>query len=97
MEEMLRSMMEEGMVSGPEADHSETEFEEELMFMQELEDEADEDEEILGLVKDNRGIGVIEMVLILVVLVGLVLIFKNQLNAIIGDVFDKVNSTINRL
>ncbi|MBR6364745.1 MAG: hypothetical protein IKS10_01435 [Lachnospiraceae bacterium] len=65
--------------------------------MQELEDEADEDEEILGLVKDNRGIGVIEMVLILVVLVGLVLIFKNQLNAIIGDVFDKVNSTINRL
>ena len=97
MEEMLRSMMEEGMVSGPEADHSETEFEEELMFMQELEDEADEDEEILGLVKDNRGIGVIEMVLILVVLVGLVLIFKNQLNAIIGDVFDKMNSTINRL
>ena len=97
MEEMLRSMMEEGMVSGPEADHSETEFEEELMFMQELEDEADEDEEILGLVKDNRGIGVIEMVLILVVLVGLVLIFKNQLNAIVGDVFDRVNSTINRL
>lgn len=97
MEEMLRSMMEEGMVSGPEADHSETEFEEELMSMQELEDEADEDEEIPGLVKDNRGIGVIEMVLILVVLVGLVLIFKNQLNAIIGDVFDKVNSTINRL
>ena len=97
MEEMLRSMMEEGIVSGPEADHTETEFEEELMAMQELEDEADEDEEIPGLVKDNRGIGVIEMVLILVVLVGLVLIFKNQLNAIIGDVFDKVNSTINRL
>jgi hypothetical protein len=46
---------------------------------------------------DNRGIGVIEMVLILVVLVGLVLIFKNQLNSIISDVFDKVNSTINRL
>lgn len=57
----------------------------------------DETEESEGFLKDNRGIGVIEMVLILVVLVGLVLIFKNQLNSIIGDVFDKVNSTINRL
>ena len=55
------------------------------------------EEEIPGLMNDNRGIGVIEMVLILVVLVGLVLIFKNQLNSIISDVFDKVNSTINRL
>ena len=54
-------------------------------------------EETIGFLKDDRGIGVIEMVLILVVLVGLVLIFKNQLTAIVGDVFDKVNATINRL
>ena len=54
-------------------------------------------EETTGFLKDDRGIGVIEMVLILVVLVGLVLIFKNQLTAIVGDVFDKVNATINRL
>ena len=95
MEEMLRSMMEEGMVSSSETEQ--TELEEKLMSMQEEVEEADTEEEIPGLLNDNRGIGVIEMVLILVVLVGLVLIFKNQLTAIIGDVFDKVNSTINRL
>ncbi|MBR5348179.1 MAG: hypothetical protein IK125_03000 [Lachnospiraceae bacterium] len=55
------------------------------------------EEEFPGLLKDNRGIGVIEMVLILVVLVGLVLIFKSQLTSIIGTVFDKVNSTVNKL
>ncbi|MBO4478344.1 MAG: hypothetical protein J5757_08480 [Lachnospiraceae bacterium] len=55
------------------------------------------EEEIPGLLKDNRGIGVIEMVLILVVLVGLVLIFKTQLTSIIGTVFDKVNSSVNKL
>ncbi len=88
----MRSMMEECMVSDPEA-----EFEEKLLTLGEDADEAENEEEIPGLVNDNRGIGVIEMVLILVVLVGLVLIFKNQLNSIISDVFDKVNSTINRL
>ncbi len=96
MEEMMRSMMEECMVNGSEEDHSETEFEEKVLLMRE-EEEAENEEEIPGLMNDNRGIGVIEMVLILVVLVGLVLIFKNQLNSIISDVFDKVNSTINRL
>lgn len=55
------------------------------------------EEEFPGLLKDNRGIGVIEMVLILVVLVGLVLIFKSQLTSIIGTVFDKVNNTVNKL
>ena len=88
----MRSMMEECMVSDPEA-----EVEEKLLTLGEDADEAENEEEIPGLVNDNRGIGVIEMVLILVVLVGLVLIFKNQLNSIISDVFDKVNSTINRL
>ncbi len=92
----MRSMMEECMVNGSEEDHSETEFEEKVLLMRE-EEEAENEEEIPGLMNDNRGIGVIEMVLILVVLVGLVLIFKNQLNSIISDVFDKVNSTINRL
>ena len=92
----MRSMMEECMVNGSEEDHSETEFEEKVLLMRE-EEEVENEEEIPGLMNDNRGIGVIEMVLILVVLVGLVLIFKNQLNSIISDVFDKVNSTINRL
>jgi|GEM_PF-823384 len=55
------------------------------------------DRERRSLINDDRGIGVIEMVLILVVLVGLVLIFKTQLTSIIGTVFDKVNNTINKL
>lgn len=80
------------------------EFMEESQNMEEIAENLAEnvtepaaEEEFPGLLKDNRGIGVIEMVLILVVLVGLVLIFKSQLTSIIGTVFDKVNSTVNKL
>lgn len=43
-------------------------------------------------VKDNSGIGVVELILILVVLIGLVVIFKDQLTTIIGDIFAKIAS-----
>lgn len=42
--------------------------------------------------KDESGIGVVEVVLILVVLIGLVIIFKNQLTSIMNDIFDKIES-----
>lgn len=41
---------------------------------------------------DEAGIGVVEMILILVVLIGLVLIFKSQLTALVNDIFSRIIS-----
>lgn len=41
---------------------------------------------------DEAGIGVVEMILILVVLIGLVLIFKSQLTALVNDIFSRITS-----
>lgn len=41
---------------------------------------------------DEAGIGVVEMILILVVLIGLVLIFKSQLTAMVNDIFSRITS-----
>ena len=38
-----------------------------------------------------EGIGVIEIILILVIIIGLVLIFRNQIEAIIQTAFDSIN------
>lgn len=43
-------------------------------------------------IKDERGIGVIEVVLILVVLIGLVTIFKKQINNLLNNIFEKITS-----
>ena len=40
--------------------------------------------------EDESGVTVIEIVLILVVLIGLVIIFKNQLNSLIQALLDKI-------
>lgn len=44
--------------------------------------------------KDESGVGVVEMILILVVLIGLVLIFKRQLTNIVNGIFDTINSKV---
>ena len=41
---------------------------------------------------DEAGIGVVEMILILVVLIGLVLIFKSQLTALVNDIYSRITS-----
>ena len=40
--------------------------------------------------EDQQGIGVIEVVLILVVLIGLVLLFKNEISSIVSSAFDSI-------
>lgn len=40
--------------------------------------------------KDQRGAGVVEMILIIVVLIGIVLIFKDQLTDIVQDIFNTI-------
>lgn len=42
------------------------------------------------LLKNNKGMGTVEMILIIVVLIGLVLIFKTQIQELTGSVFDKI-------
>ena len=42
--------------------------------------------------KDESGIGVVEMILILVVLIGLVIIFKTQLTELVQTIFNKITS-----
>ena len=41
---------------------------------------------------DNSGVGVIEVILILLVLVGLVIIFKNQITALARNIFSNITS-----
>jgi Flp pilus assembly pilin Flp len=48
--------------------------------------------EIISFLKNEDGVGVIEVVLILVVLIGLVIIFKGQINKLLNDIFKEINS-----
>ena len=41
--------------------------------------------------KDNKGMGTVEMILIIVVLIGLVLIFKTQIQELTSTVFEKIS------
>lgn len=45
-----------------------------------------------GLAQDQSGIGVVEIILILVIVIGLVLIFKNEITSIINSAFDSIKS-----
>ncbi len=40
--------------------------------------------------KNNIGMTTVEVILLLVVLIGLVLIFKNQITGLVNTVFDKI-------
>lgn len=42
--------------------------------------------------KEEDGIGTVEMILILVVLIGLVIIFKSQLTRLVNDIFSQITS-----
>lgn len=42
--------------------------------------------------KRDDGIGVVEVILILVVLIGLVIIFKSQLTSLVNTIFEKITS-----
>lgn len=46
-----------------------------------------------NLVKDNKGMGTVEIILIIVVLIGLVMIFKTQLTELVNAIFEKITST----
>ena len=46
---------------------------------------------------EEDGMGTVEIILIIVVLVGLVVIFKKQVTQIVNDLFDKIVSQTNKI
>ena len=46
---------------------------------------------IMEFLKEEDGVGVIEVVLILVVLIGLVSIFKKQINKLLNNIFSEIS------
>lgn len=42
-------------------------------------------------IRGEEGLGTIEMVLILVVLIGLVIVFKTQINKLLTNIFTEIN------
>lgn len=47
--------------------------------------------------EDNKGIGVVEVILILVVLIGLVVIFRDQLTTIVNGIFTNITQEVNAI
>lgn len=43
-------------------------------------------------IQEEDGIGTVEMILILVVLIGLVIIFKSQLTTLVNNIFSQITS-----
>ncbi|MCR4691814.1 MAG: holin, BlyA family protein [Lachnospiraceae bacterium] len=53
--------------------------------------------ELRALWMDEEGIGTVEIILILVVLISLVLIFKKQLTDLVNNIFKKITSESNKV
>ena len=46
---------------------------------------------------EEEGMGTVEVILIIVVLIGLVIIFKDQLNDLVNNIFNKITSQANSI
>lgn len=49
------------------------------------------------LMRDEEGMGTVEVILIIVVLVGLVLIFKEQITNIVNSIFSKITKQTDKV
>ncbi len=47
--------------------------------------------------RDNRGVGVVEIILILVVLIALVLVFKEQLSAMVAKAMGALEKSVEKV
>lgn len=48
-------------------------------------------------VKEEDGMGTVEIILIIVVLVGLVIIFKDQITKIVNNLFNKISTQTDKI
>ncbi|MCR5671904.1 MAG: hypothetical protein K6G10_12940 [Butyrivibrio sp.] len=49
-------------------------------------------EKVTGFFKEESGMGTVEVILIIVVLIGLVIVFKEQISGIVEDVFKTIRA-----
>lgn len=49
------------------------------------------------LLKEEDGMGTVEIILIVVVLIGLVIIFKSQMTQLVQNIFSKITSQTNKI
>jgi len=47
--------------------------------------------------KEEEGMGTVEIILIIVVLVGLVILFKDQITTIVNSIFRKITTQTNKI
>ena len=47
--------------------------------------------------EDNAGMGTVEVILIIVVLVGIVIIFKSQITDLVESIFSKITKQVNKV
>ena len=48
-------------------------------------------------IKEEDGMGTVEVILIIVVLVGLVVIFKEKITEVVNSIFDKITSQTKKI
>lgn len=53
--------------------------------------------EVKNFLVEEDGVGVVEIILILVVLIGLVIVFKSQLTGLVTNIFSKITSDSNKI
>ena len=53
--------------------------------------------EIRDFWNDESGMGTVEIILIIVVLIGLVIVFKKQINDLVTKIFKKITSDSNQI
>lgn len=49
------------------------------------------------LIREEEGMGTVEIILIIVVLVGLVIIFKDRITALVNSIFDKITKETGKI
>lgn len=50
----------------------------------------------MNFLKEEDGMGTVEIILIIVVLIGLVIIFKSQITAVVQKIFGKITNEVNK-
>lgn len=48
----------------------------------------------VSFIKEEDGIGVVEIILIIVVLIGLVIIFRESITGVVESIFDTINERV---
>jgi len=62
-----------------------------------MEDQTQKELSVKELLKDDSGVGTVEIILILVVLIALVVIFKDQLTALVQSIFGGIQADVNHI